>query len=370
MKYIPLISGLLLASLSILVLQACNSSHANNEAKAVAAPAPVAAIRLQEDSLSSSIKIPGELAAYQQVDLFAKVNSFVAKLYVDVGSEVKAGQLLATLEAPEINSQLSAAASRLKMQEAIHTGSKATYNRLLETSKTPGTISPNDLELALARTQSDEASLNAARAQYNEVVNNQDYLQVRAPFSGVISARNVSAGAYVGPSGRGSEFPIFTLVEQKKLRLVVSVPEAYSGYLSNNSEVTFTLRSLPTDTFTARITRLAGALDNRLRAERIEMDVINVNKKLLPGMVAEVRIPLLNGQRSLVVPSSAVLNSTEGVFVIRIQNKKTTWVPVTATRTFEGKTEISGNLSVNDTLVKFASEEVRNGGKAEAIRMD
>jgi RND family efflux transporter MFP subunit len=373
MKYLPHISGLLLAGLPLLILQACNSSHANNEAKAAVAqagPASIAAIRLQEESLSTSIKIPGELAAYQHVDLFAKVNSFVAKLYVDVGSEVKAGQLLATLEAPEINSQLSAAASRLKMQEAIHTGSMATYNRLLETSKTPGTISPNDLELALARQQSDEASLNAARAQYNEVVSNRNYLQVRAPFSGVISSRNVSAGAYVGPSGRGSEFPIFTLVEQKKLRLVVSVPEAYSGYLGNNSKVTFTFRSLPTDTFTATITRLAGALDNRLRAERIEMDVDNTEKKLLPGMVAEVRIPLLRGQRSLVVPSSAILNSTEGVFVIRIQNNKTIWVPVSATRAFEGKTEISGNLSVNDTLVKFASEEVRNGAAVEAIKMD
>jgi len=96
--------------------------------------------------LSTTLQIPGELLAFQQVDLYAKENSFVKKLFVDVGSEVKAGQLLATMEAPELNSLESAAQSRLKSQEAIYIASKSNYDRLLETSKTPGTISQNDLD--------------------------------------------------------------------------------------------------------------------------------------------------------------------------------------------------------------------------------
>src|SRR4249919_3926178 len=95
---------------------------------------------LEKGRLSSSLQIPGELIAYQQVDLYAKVSSFVKKLYVDVGSEVKEGELLATMEAPEINSQLAGAESNIKSREAIYLASKANYERLLETSKTPGTI--------------------------------------------------------------------------------------------------------------------------------------------------------------------------------------------------------------------------------------
>jgi membrane fusion protein (multidrug efflux system) len=372
MKCLNLLSRLLFASSFYFVLQSCNSSAVADEKKNTlqVASVPLSIILLQEDSFSTSVQIPGELAAFQQVDLYAKVNSFVKKLYVDAGSKVKAGQLLATLEAPEINSQLSGAASRLKMQEAVYTASKAIYSRLLETSKTPGTISPNDLEQAFARQKSDEALLDVTRAQYSEVANTSDYLEVRAPFSGVIISRNISTGAYVGPSGRGSELPMFTLVDHQKLRLIVSVPESYTRYLNNNSEVLFLLRSLPKDTFTAKIARQTGALDNRLRAERIEMDVINADEKLLPGMVAEVIIPLTGEGRAFVVPAATVLNSTEGVFVIKVQNKKTVWVPVTTTRTFNGRTEIYGKLAVNDTLVRLASEEVRNGAIVETLKLE
>ena len=231
----------------------------------------------------------------------------------------------------------------------------------MQTSKTPGTISPNDLELANARQQSDLAQLEAARATYREVTDTRNYLQIRAPFSGIISARNVSAGAYVGPTGKGSEQPIFTLVEQKKLRLVVSVPESYTGSLDRNGEVRFTVQSLPGDTFTARIARAAGALDNRLRSQRVEMDVVNNDKKLLPGMVAEIVLPLQSGAGTVNVPGTAILNSTLGVFVIRVKDGKAEWVPI-ATGTSNGeRTEITGAVTPQDTLIKKASEEIRNG---------
>ncbi len=238
---------------------------------------------------------------------------------MDVGSEVSAGQLLVTLEAPELSSSLSGAESKLKSQEAIYIASKANYNRLVETSKTPGTISQNDLDQADARQKSDYAQLEAARSAYNEIAETLKYLEIRAPFTGVISARNVNAGAYVGPSGKGSEFPLFTLQEQKHLRLVVSVPEASTGYLTMSGEVRFTVKSLPDRVFKAKIKRLAGALDERLRSERVEMDVDNDYKKLLPGMVAEVNLPLPAPDSTFVVPQTAVVNSTQRIFVIRVR---------------------------------------------------
>lgn len=363
----PLLSAMVI----IAGLYSCSTSGAKEgkDTSAIAAAPAVEVFSLAQGSLSSSIQIPGELIAFQQVDLYAKVSSFIKKMSVDVGSEVSAGQLLATMEAPEINSQLSGAESRLKSQEAIYLSSKATYDRLLETSKTPGTVSQNDLDLAFARQKSDLAQLDAAKAAHREVGDNRNYLEIRAPFSGVITARNVSAGAYVGPSGKGSEMPIFTLQEQKKLRLVVSVPEAYTSYLTNQSEVAFKVRSLNNKEFKGKVIRLAGALDRKLRSQHIEIDVANNDKSLLPGMVAEVAIPLTGNASNFVVPSSAVLNSTTGVFVVKIQDKKTKWVPVTTGRSENGKTEVFGELNAGDTLVATATEEVRNDAPAPNVKV-
>jgi membrane fusion protein (multidrug efflux system) len=291
------------------------------------------------------------------------VNSFVKRLYVDVGSEVKEGDLLATMEAPELQSQLATALARVKSQEAIYIASKANYDRVVETSKTPGTISQNDIDQADARQKSDDAQLEANKAAYNEIAETLKYLEIRAPFNGVISLRNVNPGAYVGPSGKGSELPLFTLQEQKHMRLVVSVPEDYTGYLHDNDKVQFSVRALPERKFTAQVHRLAGALDNRLRAERTEMDVYSNDKTLLPGMVAEVDLPLPARDSTFIVPSSAVVNGTEEVFVVRVgPDQKAEWVRVRQGRSEGDKMEVySDSLKVGDVLVKTASEEVRDG---------
>jgi membrane fusion protein (multidrug efflux system) len=325
--------------------------------------ATTAIVSLQKGRLSTTLHVPGELIAFQQVDLYAKVNSFVKRLYVDVGSEVHEGQLLATMEAPEIQSQLATALARVKSQEALYIASKANYDRIIETSKTPGTIGQNDIDQADARQKSDFAQLEANKAAYNEVAETLKYLEIRAPFNGVISLRNVNPGAYVGPSGKGSDLPMFTLQEQKHMRLVVSVPEAYTGFLNNQDKVKFSVKALPDRKFTADLHRLAGALDNRLRAERTEMDVYSNDKTLLPGMVAEVDLPLPSRDSTFLVPSTAVVNGTEQVFVVRVTpDHKAEWINVRLGRSEGGRIEIySDSLKEGDLLVKAASEEVRNG---------
>ena len=310
----------------------------------------VTLVTVKKGKLSSTIAVPGELMPYQQVDLYAKVNSYVKKLLVDIGSEVHPGQLLATLEAPEINSQLAGAQSRIKQQQAIYFASKATYDRLLNTSKTPGTVSLNDLEQAEAKKNSDLANVEAAKSAYKEVAANLAYLEIRAPFDGVITARNVNLGAYVGPGGKGTD-PLFVLQDQKRLRLVVSVPESYTGGLTNKNDVTFTVQALPNQKFTAKIKRLAGALDEKLRSERLEMDVYNKDKKLLPHMFAEVNVPLPSRDSTFIVPKTAVVTSTEKVFVIRVINHKAEWVDVKKGLEADGKIEVYGNIKPGDQVV-------------------
>ncbi len=349
----------------------CNAGdkqeHKSSELQEPAKAHPTEVFGLQKGQLTSTLQIPRELIAFQQVDLYAKENSFVKRLFVDVGSEVTSGQLLVSMEAPELGSQLAGASSNIQSREAIYTASKATYDRLLATSQTPGTVSPLDLEQAAARKSSDFSQLQAARDAYQQIAEMQKYLQIKAPFNGIITARNVNPGAYVGPSGKGSELPLLTLREQKKLRLVISVPEAYTSYINSNNEVDFTVKALPDQFFKARVKRLAGAIDNRLHSQRIEMDVLNNDKKLLPGMVAEVSLPLPAVDSTFIVPKSAVVNAAENVFVIRVTDNKAEWVTVKAGREENGNIEIYGRLNQGDLLLKTATEEVRNGSELKNV---
>ncbi len=353
-------AGLFAASI---LMNGCSSSAENKELEKTAAPESkgLAVFPLQRGKISSNIQVPGELIAYQQVDIYAKVTSFVKQLSVDVGSEVKTGQLLAVMEAPELNAQLDASAARLKSQEAIYIASKANYDRLVETSHTPGTVSQNDLDQASAKTASDMAQLQALKSANKEIADTRGYLEIRAPFSGVISARNVNVGAYVGPAGKGSELPLFTLQEQKKLRLVVSVPELYTGYITNKVNIAFTVGSQPDKKYTAIVKRMAGALDTRLRSERVEMDVVNDDKKLLPGMIAQVILPLPSVDSTFLIPKTALVNSTQGVFVVKVTGDHSVWVPVQSGRSNDQSVEVYGRLSAGDTLAMVANDEIRNG---------
>jgi len=349
----------------------CNTKaekQAENTPKEDTVP-PTEVISLQKGKLASSLQIPGELLPYQQVDIYAKENSFVKNVFVDVGSEVRQGQLLVSMEAPEINSQLSEAQSNLQSIQAMYVSTKAHYNRLLETSKTPGTISPSDLDAALAEVNSQNARLQGAKAAYGSIAATKNYLNIKAPFAGVITARNINPGAYVGPSGKGSDMPLFVLQEQKRLRLVISVPEVYTGLLSRRDAISFSVKSMPDQKFTAKVKRLAGALDERLRSERLEMDVINNDKKLLPGMYAEVNIPMPAKDSSFVIPKTALVSSTEKVFVIRIVNQKAEWVDVKKGREAGDKTEIYGNLNAGDKIIKTATDEIRNGSEMRNVKM-
>lgn len=348
--------------MAAVLFSSCSSSSAHTAETMTAEKNTVRdAFHLKKDKFSTNLQIPGELLAYQQVDLYAKLSGFVKELKVDIGSEVREGELLAVLEAPELFSQFLASESRLHALEATSAASTANYRRLLETSKTPGTVSQNDLDLALARKNADEAGLEAARANVKELGVLKSYLEIRAPFAGIITSRNANPGAYVGPSGKGSEFPLFTLQEQKRLRLAVSVPEAFTGFIRQDDELSFSVRSNPGLEFRAKVKRLSGALDLRLRSERIEMDVDNENKLLLPGTVAEVALRLSAKDSSFTVPKTALVNSNEGVYVVRIVNNKTQKVEVKKGREINDQYEVFGSLSANDVLLVKVNEELKDG---------
>jgi membrane fusion protein (multidrug efflux system) len=316
---------------------------------------------LQDSQAENTVALPGELIAFQEVDIYAKVNSFVKEVPVDRGSEVKKGDLLLLLDAPEYESQMAEAASKLKTREAILKSSAATYSRLYETSKTPGTVSPNDLDLALSKMMSDSAEVSSARSSYKAAMDIKDYLTVRAAFDGMITERNIHPGAYVGPSGKGSDKPLLKLKQENVLRLTVAVPEVFTSSLHLGDQVRFTVKSYPNEQFTAKVSRLAGNIETTIRSELIEMDVINKDKKLLSGMYAQVELNTKRDSKSFLVPATCVVASTEGVFVIRVENGKAKRIKVNKGNMNGVNVEAYGDLKNGDSLVTEASENIRGG---------
>lgn len=315
--------------------------------------------KVSEKALSSEARLPGQLKPYNEVNLFPKVNGFVKTVFVDRGTLVKKGQLLVTLEAPEMESQLQAADSRYMQAKENAVASKEKYQRLKEAAKEPGSVSPLELDNALSKMKADDAMARSESSIVASVRTMQDYLNIRAPFDGMIIQRNVSPGALVAP-GKGTDLPMLILQDTRKLRLEVYIPEDFVDKVDLKQQVKFTFNAMPGQEQTAKISRSANALGS-MRSEAIEIDVQNQNGILKPGMYAEVKIPMLSGAKSLLVPNNAIIRSTEREYVIAVKNGKAVLTDIKEGLTRHDSTEVFGNLKANDTILKNASDEIKDG---------
>ena len=314
---------------------------------------------VDEKSLSSSAWLPGQLKPYNEVNIFPKLNGFVKEIYVDRGSVVKKGQLLIKLEAPEMQSQYQAANSRYLQVQETALASKEKYQRLKEAARVPGSVSPLDLDNARSKMKADEAIAASEKSNVNSVRTMIGYLNISAPFDGMIVQRNVSPGALVAP-GKASDLAMLVLQDIRKLRLEVYIPEDYVDKVDLNQPVTFTFNAMPGDKHSAKISRSANALGS-MRSEAIEIDVVNKSGQLKPGMYAEVKIPMLSGSKSLLIPSSAVVRSTERKYVVTVRNNKAHLVDVKEGLASHDSTEVFGNLKANEQIVINASDNIMEG---------
>lgn len=314
---------------------------------------------VSEKALSSSARLPGQLHPYNEVNLFPKVNGFVKKLFVDRGSVVKKGQLLITLEAPEMESQLQAANSRYLQAQENALASKEKYQRLKEAAKEPGSVSSLDIDNALSKMRADEAMAQSELSNVASEKTMQGYLNIYAPFDGMIVQRNVSPGALVAP-GKATDQPMLVLLDISKLRLEVYIPEDYVDKVDLKQRVSFVFNAMPGQHYTAKISRSANALGS-MRSEAIEIDVFNEKGELKPGMYAEVKIPMVSGAKSLLVPNTAIVRSTEREYVITVNNNKANFIDIKEGLASNDLTEVFGNLKINDKVVFPATDEIKQG---------
>ena len=341
-------------------------------------PTPTVEVaKVTSKKLSITTRLPGELQAYEAVAVFPKVTAYVDSISVDRGSRVKAGQLMAGLVAPEVAAQRAEAQSKLQAAEAQRAEAEAklasdqsTYERLKSASATPGVVAGNDLEIAQKAAEADRARLQAlrdsaeaARSALKSVTEIEGYLQVRAPFDGIVTERNVHPGSLVGPStsSAGAALPMVRVEKTARLRLVVPVPEKYATGINVGSKVAFSVPAFPSHIFAGTIARVAHSVDVKTRTMPVELDVNNAEGRLSSGMFPEVLWPVRRTESTLFVPTSAVARTTEATFVIRIRGGNTEWVNV-QTGELDGKSiEVFGGLREGEEVAARGTDELRAG---------
>ena len=336
-----------------LLLIACSRSQEDGrespQASASAGPAApsVEVTKVLSRPLDTVAHLEGELTAYESVAIFARASGFVSEVRVDRGTHVKKGQVLATVVAPELRAQTAEAEAKLL-------GDKATLDRLKAASQTPGAVAENEVQTAQATVQADQARLDSLRAM-------EQYLTVSAPFDGVITQRDIHPGALVGPQGAGSVAPMLNLEEVQRLRLTVPVPESLVGAITSGIPATFAVRAYPGVNFTGTVARIAESIDTKTRSMAVELDVDNTDRRLAPGMFAEVLWPVKRTTPSLFVPPGAIVQSTEKTFVARIRDGVVEQVPVQRGAVQGDLVEVFGALQEGDTIARRGSEELRPG---------
>jgi membrane fusion protein, multidrug efflux system len=394
--------------LALLSFTACGKPEMS-QAQTPTAPAnqtpAVAVTTVQSLELNRQIRLPGELQAWQDTSIYAKVQGFVEEIKVDRGSVVKKGQMLARLRAPELDTQRGEAEAKVRAAEAQRiealarvsgiraqrleaeaklAADEATYQRLKSASATPGVVAGNDVEIAgrsveagRARIQLWRENEKAAEAQVNAMRESEqalreaarsmssigDYLRITAPFDGVIIERDAHQGSLASPAGA----PMLRLQQVSRLRLIVFVPETEIAGVKSGARIDFTLPAFPGETFSGVIQRSSHSLDAKTRTMPIELDVENSSGRLAPGMFSEVIWPTRRPRPSLFAPPAAIAVTTERTFVVRIRDGAVEWVDVKrgASMNHQGVdlVEIFGHLDPGDQIAVRGTDELRAGAK-------
>jgi membrane fusion protein, multidrug efflux system len=336
----------------------------------------VEVVPVASQKLATVFTLPAQLIPFETVDIYPRVTGFMDMIRVDRGSHVHKGELIIRLSAPELVAQraqaesaLRAAESQLTTAQAKLTSDKGTYLHMASAAQTPGVVAENDVMVASqtvsadqGQVQSAESNVAGARDALRSVAQLESYLNIYAPFDGMVTTRNLHPGALVGPaSGPSGTMPIVQIVDTGHLRLVVPVPEAYVGEMQVGQQVAFTVPAHPGETFHAPIARISHDVELNTRTMPVELDVHSSDGRLSPGSFSSVQWPVHRAAPTMFVPVSAVTNDQQRTFVERVRNGKAEWVDVVTGLGVSGNIEVFGDLKPGDEVIRNATDAIRPG---------
>jgi RND family efflux transporter MFP subunit len=322
-----------------------------------AAELSVAVVTPEKAPATVSLDLPGQTQAYIQSPIFAQTTGYLKRWYFDNGAKVKAGDVLAEIDTPQVDQQLNQAKANLRQAQAALDLARVTYARdqdLLQRK----VIARQDFDTAESDFRSKEATVNANAAAVSQLQALEDFKRVRAPFTGVVIARNTDIGQIVNA---GSGAPLFTMAQVSPLRIYVNVPERMAGYVQVSGPATITFNEFPGQKFQGKVVRTARAIDPNSRTLLTEIDVANDSEQLLPGAYTPVHLDT-SGPQSLLIPANALLFRSEGTALGvvgpdgRVRIKK-----IKIGRDLGGQLEIVDGVSPTDQVIVNPVDSLSDG---------
>ena len=323
------------------------------------------------DTSPSSVSLPGALTAVQTAALYARTPGYVRRRLVDIGSRVRAGQLLADIDAPDLDQQVAQARGLVAQSLAARQLAQANLARWRALA-VDSAVTAQELDQMQAAFNEAVANFNSAEANLQRLVQLQAYERVVAPFAGVITARNVDPGALVGPAGgvsatlpagAGSALgSLFTIAQTDTLSVYVTVPEDYAAAVAIGKHAVVTVPALPGDTLRGRVARTAGSLDPTARTLLTEVRVANPTGVFLPGMYAQVQLALGAGAPPLRVPATALVIRNGPPQVVTVAPDSTAhYQTVTIGRDLGSWVEVTGGLAQGTRIVINPPGDLQDG---------
>ena len=332
------------------------------ETEAVSVPT-VAVVQPQAEPGNDELVLPGNLQAFAESPIFARTNGYLLRWYKDIGSKIQKGELLAEIDTPEIDQELSQArASREQVRSALGLA-KISADRWANLRKTDS-VSQQEADQQASGYQQAQANLAAADANVRRLEELESFKKVYAPFSGVLTRRNVDPGMLINSGAGLAGKELFDIARVDPLRVYVSVPQAYAPNMKVGMKATVTLQEFPGQKFTGTVARTADAIDPATRTLNTEVDVPNKDGKLLPGSFGQVHFATGTSIPRITIPVNAMLFRAEGPRVAVVDKDNTVHLhPISIGRDFGATLEILGGLEVRDRIIINPSDSLEEGQK-------
>ena len=338
------------------------SAHANALEKTASESAQqyVTAVKPKAGPADQTVKLPGTLMGVTESPIYARSTGYIAHWYKDIGDTVKQGDLLATVDTPEIDRELSAAeATREQVKARLDLAgiSAKRWQKL----RSDDAVSQQELDERQSALTQSQADLDAANAEVGRLQELERFKSIVAPFAGVITRRNIDIGALVDAGSEGAGKELFMLAKTDVLKTYVYVPEAYSQRVKNGDRVRVTLNELPGKNFYGTVVRTADAIDTVTRSMQIEVDLPNPDGVLKPGAYADVQLDLPSSD-AVVIPANTLLFRAEGLRVAVIDpNGQVHLKPVTVGEDYGTTLQITQGVNSTDRLVLNPPDSLEDG---------
>jgi RND family efflux transporter MFP subunit len=309
---------------------------------------------------AEEVVLPGSIQAYTDTPIYARASGYLKRWYVDIGAHVKTGDLLAELEAPEIDQQLLQARADLATAQANNNLAQSTAERWKFLLKTDS-VSKQETDEKIGDLNAKKTIVDSAASNVRRLEQLQSFEKIYAPFDGVITARNTDVGALIDSGSNSPGKELFHVAALNKLRVFVNVPQTYSRAAAPGVVADLTLAEFPGRVFRGTLARTSNSIDASSRTLLTEVDVSNPTGELLPGAYVSVHLKLPSKVKAVTLPVNTLLFRSEGQRIAVVRNGKAQLVPITMGRDFGNEIEIVSGVKPNEQVIVNPADSLTSG---------